>query len=168
MHGAFLSSVMWRREVLSASARGDAILTCYGAWRTDLTRAGSKLRGTPTADRVISHFLHRFAPFRAWFRAFRARFARVSRAFARVRARFVRLRAASRGFARLRAASQFNTNFASFAPFVSLSRDFHGALRDLHMKFHMNFAQFHTAFRTVSHSFTGIHQDSHGFTCVKV
>ena len=130
---------------------------------------------TPTADQVISHFLHRFAPFRAWFRAFRARFARVSRAFrarsrafARVRARFARLRAASRGFARLCAASQFNTNFASFAPFVSLSRDFHGALRDLHMKFHMNFAQFHTAFRTVSHSFTGIHQDSHGFTCVKV
>ena len=119
---------------------------------------GWECRVTPTADQVISHFLHRFAPFRAWFRAFRARFARVSRAF----------RAASRGFARLRAASQFNTNFASFAPFVSLSRDFHGALRDLHMKFHMNFAQFHTAFRTVSHSFTGIHQDSHGFTCVKV
>ena len=36
---------MWRREVLSASARGDAILTRHVARRDDLTRTGSRLRG---------------------------------------------------------------------------------------------------------------------------
>ena len=38
-------SVMWRRELLLTSARGDAILTRHVARRDDLTRTGSRLRG---------------------------------------------------------------------------------------------------------------------------